>query len=134
MNLIRNRLCSIEYVAGLEICPVADRACLDAYHVFEAIFRLEVAHTGGLICPGVPHHNILKVVANQGKSDRASFLHDDGVRWTRGRSVDAVSLASNADGAGLRLSLGTIHLINELGLFEASNLDLGNVLDGARAC
>lgn len=129
---VLDSLAALERLAGLELLPAADGAGLDAEHVLVAVVGLEVGHAGGLVDPRVPHDNVLKAVAHHGEDPLlvlAALLADHHRnRRVRGRRVHPVRLARDGDSAGLRLSLGCVHLVDVRGVLETGHFYLGDVL------
>jgi hypothetical protein len=51
-----------------------------------------------------------------------------------GRCVDGISLAGKCNGIRLCLDLEAIDLVDILGIFESSNLNVGNILARSLVC
>lgn len=54
----RDRLRALEGITGLERLPALHAARLDTDHVLVAVLGREVTDPGGLLGPGVPHHEV----------------------------------------------------------------------------
>ncbi|KAJ3472622.1 hypothetical protein NLG97_g10841 [Lecanicillium saksenae] len=124
-----NGLRTLKGVALVELLPAADAAGLDADHLLPAVLGLKVAHAGRLGDVGVPHHDVVEIVADEAQALGAVHLERDGLLGPAGGRVYAVQLAVKRDAARLGLGGLGLELVEVRRAFEAVDGDLGDVLD-----
>lgn len=110
----KDRLRALESITGLERLPTLHAARLDADHVLVAVLWREVADPGGLLGPGVPHHEVGQVVADDRVDGLAALGDLDRLAGALGGRVDAICLAGDGDVGRLRLDLQGVDLVNVL--------------------
>lgn len=124
----QDRLRALEGVARLQRLPSLHAACLDADHVLVPVLWRKVADPGGLLGPGVPHHEVGQVVTDDREDGLAALDDLDRLAGPLGRRVDAIRLAGDGDVGRLCLDLQGVDLVNVLRGVEALDGDLCDVL------
>lgn len=110
----QDRLRAFEGITGLERLPPLHTARLDADHVLVAVLGREVTNPGGLLGPGVPHHQVGEVVADDRVGGLAALGDLDRLAGALGGRVDAICLAGDGDVGRLCLDLQGVDLVDVL--------------------
>lgn len=110
----QDRLRALEGITGLERLPPLHAARLNADHVLIAVLGRKVANPGGLLGPGVPHHEVGQIVANDRVDGLAALGDLDRLTRALGGRVDAICLAGDGDVGRLRLDLQCVDLVDVL--------------------
>lgn len=124
----QDRLRALKGITGLQRLPPLHAARLDADHVLVAILGRKVADPGGLLGPGVPHHDVGQVVPDERVGGLAALDDLDRLAGALGGRVDAICLAGDGDVGRLCLDLEGVDLVDVLGGVKALDRDLGDVL------
>lgn len=109
-----DRLRALEGITGLQRLPALHAARLDADHALVAILGRKVADPGGLLGPGVPHHEVGQVVTDDREGGLAALGDLDRLAGPLGGRVDAVCLAGDGDVGRLCLDLRGVDLVDVL--------------------
>lgn len=125
----QDRLRALEGVSSLQRLPTLHAARLDADHVLVAVLGRKVADPSSLLGPGVPHHEISQVVADDREDGLAALGDLDWLAGALGGRVDAICLSGDGDAGRLGLGLQGVDLVDVLGGVEALDRDLGNILE-----
>ena len=118
---------TLESLARLQLLPTIHRTNLYADHVLVPVLWLKVTHSLCLLDPGIPHHAVLEIVADDDKAWLA-ILEDRCCRLLNGL-VDAVGLAGDCE-RGIRLLVlaGVEDFVDVGGAAEAVDGDFVDVL------
>lgn len=110
----QDRLRALEGISSLQRLPTLHAARLDADHVLVAVLGGKVADPSGLLGPGVPHHKVGEVVADDRVDGLAALGDLDWLAGTLGGRVDAICLAGDGDVGRLCLDLEGVDLVDVL--------------------
>lgn len=124
-----NGLRALKRIALVKLLPATDAACLDANHIFPAIFGLKVTEPGGLCNMGVPNDDVVEVVADNAQAQIAIFVEDNGLLRSTGRGVYAVVFARKCNTSRLLLGGVGFELVDVRGAVKAVERNFGNILN-----